>query len=170
MVEYGITVPHDRYDVDTVRKFHEVGAHQTTNTPAEVRKLVVPAGSCNSLCSVLLGLSKNPHNIEQVLTIGIGPDKMDWLTERMALIGVDVNNLPFKWAHFSLHDSGYSKYSDHFNGESFDGIDFHPTYEAKMWRWLREKHPITPDDQTGFWIVGSAPALSVVEPFYTEQV
>ena len=170
VVEYGITVPHDRYDVDTVRKFHEVGAHQIANTPAEVTNLIVPAGSCNSLCSVLLGLSRNPHNISHLFTIGIGPNKADWLEERLKLMGVDTSKLPFEWKHHSLHDTGYSKYSDNFNGESFDGINFHPTYEAKMWRWLRENSPIVPNDQTGFWIVGSAPDVKVVEPFYTETV
>ena len=36
VVEYGITLPHDRYSEDDVRKFHEVGAHQVSNIPDEV--------------------------------------------------------------------------------------------------------------------------------------
>ncbi len=170
VVEYGITVPHDRYDVDTVRKFHEVGAHQVENIPEDLDTLIVPAGSCNSLCSVLMGLSRDSHGIKTLLTLGIGPDKRAWLEDRLNYMGISISNLPFKWEHHSLHDSGFSKYSDHFNGEEFDGIKFHPTYEAKMWRWLYKNHAIPLNNRTGFWIVGSAPDTRVVEPFYTESV
>jgi hypothetical protein len=169
VVEYGITVPHDRYPEDDVRKFHEVGAHQTTNMPPEVKRLIAPAGSCNSLTSIMLGLSRDSHNIEELFTVGIGPDKRGWMRQRLAYIGVDIDKLPFKWKHFSLHDTGYSKYSDHFTGETFDGIRFHPTYEAKIWRWLKHNDQIEHDDQTAFWIVGSAPDTKVVEPFYTRK-
>ena len=170
VVEYGITVPHDRYPEEDVRKFHEVGANQTLNVPPEVKRLIAPAGSCNSLTSIILGLSRDPHNINELFTIGIGPDKRGWMRERLAYIGVDVDKLPFKWNHFSLHDSGYSKYSDHFTGESFDGIRFHPTYEAKMWRWLTHNSQLDYDDHTAFWIVGSAPDTKVVEPYYTRKL
>lgn len=170
VVEYGITLPHDRYPADDVRKFHEVGANQVSNLPEDLTKLVAPAGSCNSLCSILLGLSRNSKNLETLFTLGIGPDKRSWMRERMALMGVDIERLPFKWRHHSLHDTGYAKYSDAFKGETYGSITFHPTYEAKMWRWLRENQTLEPDGKTGFWIVGSAPDPKVVEPFYTHEV
>ena len=168
VVEYGITVPQDKYDPETVRKFHEVGAHQVSNIPPEVKRLIVPAGSCNSLTSVMLGLLRDSHNVVELFTLGIGPNKLPWMRSRLEYMGMNVDYLPFKWRHFSLHDSGFSQYSDHFNGESFDGINFHPTYEAKMIRWLRENDMFfdMPDDKTGFWIVGSAPDPKVIEPFY----
>ena len=169
VVEYGITLPHNRYPAEDVRKFHEVGAHQTTNIPSEVTRLIVPAGSCNSLTSIMLGLIRDPHSVKELFTIGIGPDKRPWMRERLAYVGVDAENLPFAWNHFSLHDTGYSKYSDHFIGESFDGINFHPTYEAKMWRWLKYHGQLEYDDSTAFWIVGSAANTKVVEPFYTRR-
>ena len=167
VVEYGITLPHDKYPIEDVIKFHEVGANQTTNIPEQITRLIAPAGSCNSLTSILLGLSRDPHNITELFTLGIGPDKREWLRERLNLMGVNIDKLPFKWIHYSLHDTGFSKYSDHFKDEEFDGIQFHPTYEAKMWRWLRYYNPITQDDKTGFWIVGSAPRTKVIEPFFT---
>ena len=169
VVEYGITVPCEKYDPDTVRKFHEVGANQVRNIPDDVRKLIIPAGSCNSLTSIILGLTRDSKNVEEMLTIGIGPDKLSWMENRLRYIGINLDNLPVKWNHFSLHDSGFSKYSDHFNGESFDGINFHPTYEAKMWRWLKQTEHLKFDDKTAFWIVGSAPDTKVVEPFYTRK-
>jgi hypothetical protein len=170
VVEYGITVPHDKYDPDNVRKFHEVGAYQVRNMPDEITRLIVPAGSCNSLTSVILGLMRDPKNVKELFTIGIGPNKLPWMKARFQHIGMDIDSLPFKWRHHSLHDTGFSKYSDHFTGENFDGITFHPTYEAKMWRWLRNHDPIEQDDRTGFWIVGSAPNQKVIEPFYTRRL
>mgnify|MGYP003624950103 FL=1 len=168
VVEYGITVPHDRYDPEDVKKFHEVGAHQTSNMPDEVERLIMPAGSCNSLTSVVLGLSRDPKNLKELFTIAIGPDKRDWMAARLKLMGVDYKNLPFKWKHYSLHDNKYASYSQKFTGEVYEGITFHPTYEAKMWRWLRETNNLDRDDSTAFWIVGSAANTKVIEPFYTE--
>ena len=167
VVEYGITLPIDKYSPEDVRKFHEVGANQTKNIPDEIEELIVPAGSCNSLASILLGLSRDSKNIKHLFTIGIGPDKAEWLDQRLRYMGVDPQAFDFQWTSYSLHETGFSRYSDHFKGESFDGINFHPTYEAKMWRWLRQNDYFSCDGKTGFWIVGSAPDVKVIEPFYT---
>ena len=169
VVEYGITVPHDRYPAEYVRKFHEIGAHQVSNLPESVKTLIAPAGSCNSLCSILLGLTRDSKNLETLFTLGIGPEKRSWVRERMAKIGINTEQLPFKWKHFSLHETGFSRYSDKFTGEQFEGIAFHPTYEAKMWRWLRQNTTPADDGSVGFWIVGSAPNPNVIEPFYTRR-
>ena len=84
-------------------------------------------------------------------------------------MGVDKDMFPFKWRHYSLHDNKYASYSDKFKGEEYDGIEFHPTYEAKMWRWLKEKDDLDYDDKTAFWIIGSSADTSLIEPFYTEN-
>lgn len=173
IVEYGITVPHEKYDPDTVRKFHEVGAWQVQNMPPEVTRLIVPAGSCNSLTSVLLGLMREPRNLRELITLGIGPDKLPWMRARLHHMGLDVDRLPFSWTHHSLHDSGFSRYSDKFRGEHYEGIIFHPTYEAKAWRWLKSRdtlgNMLPRDDSTAFWIVGSAPDPAVIAPYYTRR-
>lgn len=169
VVEYGITVPHDKYPAEHVRKFHEVGAHQVSNLPEDVKTLIAPAGSCNSLCSILLGLSREPKNVATLFTVGIGPDKRAWVRERLGRIGINVDELPFTWRHHSLHDTGYSRYSDKFTGEQYEGIAFHPTYEAKMWRWLTRETKMLEAENLGFWIVGSAPRPEVIKPFYTRS-
>lgn len=170
VVEYGITLDHKKHSAGNVRKFHEVGANQVRNMPSDLTTLIIPAGSCNTLTSLLLGLSRDPKNLEEILTLGIGPSKMTWVRERLKIMGVDADKLPFNWRHFSLHDSGYSKYTDKFNNEQFEGIHFHPTYEAKMWRWLRENTEMSDDGSTGFWIVGSAPSVDVIRPFFTHSI
>ena len=169
VVEYGITLDHKRHDTAQVKGFHDIGALQTTNIPAQVANLVVPAGSCNSLCSILLGLSRDPKNISTLFTLGIGPDKRPWLRERLLTLGVDTEKLPFAWKHFSLHDTGYSTYQDMVR-ESFGGIEFHPSYEGKCIRWLKEKGWVKDDGSTMFWIVGSEPKVDVIKPFFTSEV
>jgi 1-aminocyclopropane-1-carboxylate deaminase/D-cysteine desulfhydrase-like pyridoxal-dependent ACC family enzyme len=170
VVEYGITVDHNTNPADEVRKFHEVGAHQVSNLPEDVRTLYMPAGSCNSLTSLLLGLSRDSKNLRELRTIGIGPDKRDWTRARLKVMGVDIERLPFKWTHHSLHDTGYSKYSDHFKGEQIDGIALHPVYEAKAWRYLRQNAPLKMDGSEAFWIVGSAPDPRAIEPYFTHKL
>jgi len=166
VVPYGITVDHLTRPAEEVLAFHEVGARQVSNLPEDVVRLVMPAGSCNSLVSVLLGLSRDSKNLKQLFTIGIGPDKMDWVKSRCQVMGIDLNRFQFEWRHHSLHDTGFSSYSEHMK-ESFDGIDFHPVYEGKMWRWLKNNEPITGNGKTGFWIVGSEPSPSAMEKFFT---
>ncbi len=168
-VEYGISLPISRYSPEEVLGFHSVGANQVWGMPPQVRRLIVPAGSCNSLTSILLGLiwARGKHDIDELYTLGIGPDKRAWALERLRYMGVDPDNLPFRWKHHSLHETGFSTYSEKFKGERFRGIDFHPTYEAKMWRYLRRHDPIPQDGSTGFWIVGAEARPEVVRPFYT---
>lgn len=166
VVKYGITIDHVTEDVGKVIMFHEVGAYQTRNLPPEVKTLIIPAGSCNSLVSVLMGLSVESGNLERIFTLGIGPNKMDWVSERCQKMGIDLNALPFKWKHHSLHDTGFSNYSD-LMPESFDNVDFHPTYEGKMIRYLKSVGWVPQDGSVGFWIVGGTPKLEVIEPFYT---
>lgn len=169
VVHYGITVDHKVYDTETVRKFHEVGANQTRNIPDDVETVIFPAGSCNSICSFLLGLSRDPKNVKTVFAMQIGPDKRDWLAARLRYIGVDVDNLPFRIKWFSLHDSKFAAYSDHMPAE-FDGIHFHPVYEGKMINWLQQNGWIVPDNKTLFWIVGGQPDPKAMEKFFTDKI
>lgn len=169
VVEYGITMSKENYNVAQVTAFHDVGAHQTQNIPDDVDLLIVPFGSGNSLCSILLGLSRDPKNIETVFTVGIGPDKTEWVKDRLRYMGVEPDNFPFKWKNYSLHATNYAKYSDAFNGEEFEGIKFHFRYEAKVWRWLRESADIPRDGTACFWIIGGIPDVKALEPYFTKE-
>ena len=168
VVEYGITLDQTKHEAEQVLGFHDIGARQTTNIPDEVETVIVPAGSCNSLGSILLGLSRNPKNVKKLRTIGIGPNKMSWLRDRMEYIGMDTSSLPFEWEHYSLHDNNIFGYQDSVQ-ESFDDIKFHPTYEAKCIRHLKNKGWIEPDGKTLFWIIGSEPKLDMIRPYFTNE-
>ncbi|CAB4132204.1 hypothetical protein UFOVP139_19 [uncultured Caudovirales phage] len=168
VVPYGITVDHKAHP-ERLTAFHNVGARQVDNIPDDVQVLIIPAGSCNSITSVLLGLARNPHNVKTVFAVGIGPDKREWVRERMALMGYPLESLPFKLKDYSLHKNGV-KYSDRVI-DSFDGINFHPNYEGKVIRYLKQQGAFDDaDGQIGFWIIGSEPKLSVIEPHFTHPI
>lgn len=151
VVPYGITT-REGCDRDDLTAFHQVGGLQAQNLPEQVETLVVPAGSCNSLTSVIYGLVKLGHkNLKTLVSVGIGPDKVRWTQERLEALGVRPP-LPFKWNHkVSLHDSGYAAYGDRMPA-SYAGIDFHPTYEGKIVRWMQERGALE-GPGLGFWIV-----------------
>lgn len=181
-VEYGITLDHTRNPIADVAAFHELGANQVRNLP-DVEELIVPAGSCNTITSVMYGIAKYRPKIKRLFTLAIGPDKLSWVKERLRLIGeyegidilgkfapVNVGQLTLpgtgiEWAHYSLHDTKFSTYQDEMK-ESFSDIVFHPTYESKMIRWLKLNRRLKQDGSQCFWIVGSAPNISIMEPFY----
>lgn len=88
-LEYGITTDHkiETNTAERVRDFHTVGAYQVKNIPKDVSRLVIPAGSCNSCMSVLLGLALWPQeHVKEVHLIGIGPNRIRWIEERLRLI------------------------------------------------------------------------------------
>ena len=166
VVPYGITTAAD-CKVEDLKAFHKVGAEQVKNLPEEVETLIVPAGSCNSLTSVLYGLHLyGKKRLQKVVSLGIGPDKVEWTKERLKRLGVE--SFSFDWNYkISLHESGFATYGQ-WMPEKFGGISFHPTYEGKMIRWLKNNEALTPDAGLGFWIVGSQAHEDVVRPFYPQ--
>lgn len=169
IVPYGITVPHETSAVEDVLQFHEVGAAQTQNIPDDVENLIMPAGSCNSICSVILGLSKDSKNLKKLFAVQIGPDKRKWLRERLSFMGVDMDKLPFKIVWHSLHDTKFATYSQHMP-ETVSGIEMHSVYEGKIVRYMKQNGWIKPDNKTLFWVVGGAPKVSTIKPFFNTEV
>jgi 1-aminocyclopropane-1-carboxylate deaminase/D-cysteine desulfhydrase-like pyridoxal-dependent ACC family enzyme len=86
-LEYGITVDHKVNSPERVERFHYVGSEQIKNIPEHITTLVIPAGSCNSCTSILYGLARfRPKNLRDVYLIGIGPNKIDFIEERLDII------------------------------------------------------------------------------------
>lgn len=152
-LQYGITTPAGAGPADLLA-FHQVGADQTGNLPDEVETLVVPFGSGNSATGVLVGLAqRKPANLRRVVLMGIGPDRRQWMRDRLAALGVQP---PAELVHVDLHGSGYAKYGDKMPGTA-DGITLHPTYEGKVVRYLDTHQPAwwtRRDGTTCLWIVG----------------
>jgi hypothetical protein len=164
IVEYGITLDHEKRPAQEIEQFHLQGARQVQNIPAGVERLIMPAGSCNSLVSVMLGLHKFKIPIKTLRTLGVGPDKVEWVKRRLRILGVPPTFLGYKWEHTNLQDLGFCTYQMEMP-ESRHGIDFHPTYEGKIIRWLKKNEPINQNGKTAFWIVGAEPKMAVIAPF-----
>lgn len=160
---YAITAPPEASD-DEVVAFHELGANQVRNLPPGARTLVMAAGSCNSSVSVLYGLARaRPAKLERVVLVAVGPSREAWMADRFEAIrratGIDTAAYldELQVERHDLHGSGFASYSDRMPWREA-GINFHPTYEGKMMRYLRT---VMPPGYVGadalFWIVGSEP-------------
>lgn len=192
-LEYGITVDHHApwNTPERVEAFHRLGAEQVRNIPDDVETLVLPAGSCNSCTSILYGLSKyKPKNLKNVYLIGIGPNKIDFVEERLDICsrvsGVETKIYERQYHdspviqekynsslfvaerpqmtlhHYDLHTTKYCDYQDRITYRHGD-IEFHPTYEGKMMTYIKERLPFLFDEKTLIWIVGSEPKKENME-------
>ena len=188
-LHYGITTPSNCQSKE-VEAFHSLGAKQTANIPEDVETLIMPAGSCNSCTSVLLGITRTlPKSLKKIILLGIGPTRLRWIQERMEHIrrvtGEDVlsffehkyihhpkeqpaihKNARYLLEHHDLHSTGYVSYADKMPFSN-DGISFHPTYEGKCMTFMKQNHKQFSkwwenDGKTMFWIVGSKPTASAM--------
>lgn len=152
---YGITTPPET-ELEDIRSFVEVGAAQTANLPDGIERMVLPFGSGNTAAGVLYGLARvrRPASLHTVYLMTIGPDRYDWLLERLASLGVSEDDLP-NIVQLHLHPQ-FATYGDRMP-ETLDGIVLHPTYEGKVARYLNQEMPdwwAARDGKTLFWIVG----------------
>lgn len=134
-----------------------VGGAQARNLPRAMRYLVIPFGSGNTASGILYGLHKwGTKDLEDILLVGIGPDRFAWLEDRLRSVGAhDVLRMV---RHVPLHP-WFARYADTMP-ETEDGITFHPTYEGKVVRYLNSVAPLwrpwsaRVPYELGFWIVG----------------
>lgn len=178
-IEYGITLEHSKHPPELIQKFHLVGARQVQNLPEEMETLIIPAGSCNTFVSIMYGLAacnlvkKNaPHpNLKKVIAVGIGPSRLGWAEERLAIISNVVNyeageylyRNDVEFEYIDLHKMGVYKYSDVVNLE-YNGINLHYTYESKAFSYLAKHRPRELfNERSCFWIVGGIPSLEATK-------
>lgn len=162
-LEYGSSLDHHSNSPEEIERFHRQTAKQLNNMPPEVKRLIVPTGSCNTLTSVMYGLAMHQTNIEEVICLQIGPDKRKWTDERLAMIeqvsGHKINT-PRIYHDLTIH----WKYEDlEYVSDLPGGITFHPTYEGKCWSWLESMRPdLLTDKPTCFWMTGAKPDYHAV--------
>jgi len=173
-LEYGITLDHAKNSGKRVSDFHLLGGYQTKNIPDYIEDLIIPFGSANSTCSILVGLGASMKRIKNVHLVGIGPDKRKYLQERVDLIG-GLTGLPnytqlsqmTNILHYDLHGTGWVAYNDLMK-ESYGDIILHPRYEGKVMRYLRQNLPGLIKETSLFWIVGSEPSIEAMKPHLPE--
>lgn len=151
---YGITTPVEA-SLRAVEDFVRVGAPQTANLPDDVRTLVLPLGSGNTACGVLYGLhDARPADLRLVVTLGIGPARVDWVRDRLRSLGRTMAPHGIRHEHIQLSPV-WATYGDKMPYKHVE-IVMHPTYEGKCWRYLQATRHAwwKPDDHTAFWVVG----------------
>lgn len=181
-LHYGIT-PDPTSNSSEILNFHMLGASQTISISEDVEDLVIPAGSCNSCISVILGVMLDrPKGLKRIHLLGIGPNKLKFINDRLTMLtqvlGVNMLNFNLKFEtkdlisqpekgaldlyYYDLHKENFTDYQQEmpFN---YGGIEFHPTYEGKCISYLFLNLPHLEKPTTLFWIVGSKPRIKDME-------
>jgi hypothetical protein len=165
-IETNITLEHMVNPAKRIEAFHRVGSEQCKNIPDCVENLLVPAGSCNSLTSILYGLArfrpKSLKNVHLFRIMGNVAKHQQWVKERLDIIRKVTGEalpLPYAFVEHDLVDSGYTSYEKTMP-YSYKEIQFHPRYEGKCLRYV-DDHPdkfrSLLNERSLFWIVGGEP-------------
>lgn len=177
-LEYAISLDHKKSPAKDIEEFHRVGAEQVKNIPETVENVILPMGSCNSLIGVLYGIAKyKPSSLKNIHLVGIGPEKYSFIKERCNIIE-RVSGIPCYPKESDLFSENEYPYKIHYHqsGVSYDkiikkeyqGIEFHPRYEAKVFEYMEKNFPeILFSNKTLFWIVGSEPKLEKLNVKFT---
>ena len=168
-IETNITVEHDRNPAAHVEAFHRVGSEQCRNIPGQIENLFVPAGSCNSLTSILYGLARfRPKSLKTVHLFRImknADEHRRWTNERLDVLRKFTGEqleLPYKFVEHQLVDSGFCTYED-MMPFIYKELEFHPRYEGKCLTFIKQNPSIFKplmNDKTLFWIIGSMPTCT----------
>jgi hypothetical protein len=165
-IETNITLEHKINPAERIEALHRVGSEQVKNIPDHIEHLLIPAGSCNSLTSILYGLGrflpKSLKTVHLFRIMGNVPKHKKWTDERLGIIrrvtGAELP-LPYEFVEHDLVDSGYTTYKE-MKPYSYDGIALHPRYEGKCLNYVKENlaHFRTLlNEKSLFWIIGSKP-------------
>ncbi len=133
-LEYGITLDHAKHGAEALTAFHSIGAEQVKNIPDHINKLVIPFGSANSGTSILFGLCKYPKpNIKEIVLIGIGPNRVKFMQERLAIMGkhTGINTDLFDLTEMDKPAAPENKTA---SLSSFFGEETQPTQRAKFYK------------------------------------
>lgn len=179
VLETNITLDDRINPPESIEAFHEVGAHQVKNIPDNIETIIIPCGSCNSVVSILYGLSKHrPSNLKHIVLIGIGNNgskNLKYIPNRLnkisKVVGYNINdNFNFSFlsgfqnngievVHFNPNGEGFCTYADWMPYDYF-GLNLHPRYEGKCFNYMKqnkEKFAKYWGKNTLFWVVGNEP-------------
>ena len=171
-LETNITLDEKINSWEDIESIHRIGSLQVKNIPEHIGTLIIPCGSCNSATSILYGLVKFPKpNIKKIILMGIGnygSSNIGYVENRLKKI-CEIKNFNIKgffdfkfksdnlskhnMSYYNLNGEGYCKYTDTME-EKAGGIEFHPRYEGKCIRYLKEYKEFDWNKNSLFWIVG----------------
>lgn len=145
-----------RYGMDLMQNkdvFIESIAEQVANIPNELDNLVITVGSGITLIGVLVGIVRNGKRVKNLYAIGCAPNRMNKIITYADMIEYETGFvLPIQTLRYvdAFNEIKGYKYEQTMR-ESYYGIDFHPRYEAKTFRWLRNSQL---KGNTLMWITG----------------
>lgn len=146
VVDYGFNI------IDYPDIMFSAISRQVENIPNELDNLVITCGSGITTTGVLLGLAKYRKKVKNIYLVATAPNRQKLINKNLSL-----NNMYREYTIIDLfHQKGF-KYEDKLY-KSFDGIDFHPNYEAKTFNWL-ENNIDYKKEKTLLWVVGAEPKL-----------
>lgn len=147
---------HIRYGFDlrsNLDVFVDSVAVQTQNIPNNIKNLVVTVGSAITLVGILYGLAIKENNVDKIYAIGCAPNRIKKIQEYADMIyfekGIALPIDKIKYIDAFNTIKGY-KYENTVS-EKYYHLNFHPRYEAKTFKWLKE-HPL---EDCLMWIVGA---------------
>lgn len=127
-------------------------ADQVENIPHDLDNLVVTCGSGITTTGIIHGLSKFKKKIKHLYLVATAPSREKMIKDALEETALDVD--------YTIVDLFHRKGFVYEDGEEayLEGIELHPNYEAKAYKWLTEESGINLHDyRTLFWIVGSKP-------------
>lgn len=147
-IKYGFDL---RNNIDV---FIESVATQVQNLPERIDYLVVTCGSAITISGIMLGLAQFKKDVRYVVAVGCAPNRKDkiyeysrMITERTGYV-LPLDRLSYCDCYNKL--KGY-KY-DQVQRAEYNGIVFHPRYEAKTFNFMQRYIP--KGAKTCMWIVG----------------
>jgi 1-aminocyclopropane-1-carboxylate deaminase/D-cysteine desulfhydrase-like pyridoxal-dependent ACC family enzyme len=133
-----------------------LGSRQVRNIPAQARCVVATCGSGLTAASISIGIARYHKRVSTIYLIGTGTSRLAFVSEvagRIAVArGLPSSSLPML-RYISLPEVSSFRYEQR-RPFTMAGIDLHPQYEAKAFRWASENLPL-PRKQTLFWITGA---------------
>lgn len=148
-VQYGFDLQNN------LNVFFESVAKQVENIPDDIENIVITVGSGITLIGVLWGIVLFNKKVKNIYAIGCAPNRINKINNYSNIIYFIKNiSLPIhKIIYIDAFNEikGY-KYENTINA-NYNGITFHPRYEAKTFNWLNNNNKII-NGKTLMWITG----------------
>lgn len=146
VVDYGFNI------VDYPDIMFSAISRQVENIPDDLDNLVITCGSGITTTGVLLGIAKYKKRVKNIYLVATAPDRQKLINKNLS-----ANNVYANYTIIDLfHQVGF-KYENKLY-KTFDGINFHPNYEAKTFNWL-ENNINYNKEKTLLWVVGAEPQI-----------
>lgn len=129
-------------------------ANQVQNIPENLDNLVITCGSAITTTGILYGLRLFNKDVKNIILVGVAPNRVEKIYKNLAeledILKIKLSDTEFKYIDlFNTKGFKYEKkeYANHF------GLEFHPNYEAKTYKWLI-KNIDYKNEKTCFWVIG----------------